>query len=507
MKLFLVIVFFVVIPVKSQTYLLKQDLIERDKQDFLGCKKEVFDETTFSFSLSSGDLASSLDAIEDEEPINLEKLKDSLAKDSLNFKTLLLIGEYYYDIQDKSNSHKYYNKALENINIKVFDNDSSSFYSTRSIVRFKIGRKGFIEDAELALSLDPNELISLHFYPIFLMSNAEFKKAKSILVNSLNNKISNPETWILYLVIINTMEISIELGKISGEPNRKNELIKKNYEDLFDWSPIRTHYDKLKDKQIALKLDRFLSLQSIILKMTLFEKNENDQIIFNFTRKEKRQIEKLEDWLKHAIKNRTLNEYTAYKCLGLVNFFLEDKEDAINYYQKAIQVYPRNKPNEIFDPTDVYTNLLFLYKYFDKNREYENLLLKKIADPQLKSFGDYINLSKFYLLEGDIEKARLYLEVAENIDPENFDVYRLKAHLGYIDRTEFIMEGFYLMKASRVIKNNSEFYRLFLQGAIYDMINDHPEEAYRKLSIIKENIKDCETCDRLLSTYFIIEDH
>jgi hypothetical protein len=159
----------------------------------------------------------------------------------------------------------------------------------------------------------------------------------------------------------------------------------------------------------------------------------------------------------------------------------------------------------MFNTDEAYTSLLFICNYFDQKTSFENVLLKKIADSNVKSISDYICLSKFYLLENQIEKTRFYINEAEKINPHQFDIYRLKAHADFVEETDIILEVFYMRKASRLAKTDDDNYRLYLQGAIYDMFNNKPNDAFNKFSIIKKNREDCETCDRLISKYFKIE--
>ncbi|UKM65941.1 tetratricopeptide repeat protein [Flavobacteriaceae bacterium GSB9] len=513
MKTFLFIVLLLIsTPVKGQTYALNKHLIDRDKNDFLGCKKEVFDfKVQLSFSVGTSDLTSSITAIKDEEPKNdeyLEKLKDSLSKDSLNFKLLYKIGKFYDKIGAENNSKAYYKEALEHINIKFFDSDSASFYGTRSLLKAKLGiKKGFIEDAEKALLLNPNEYHSLFTYPMYLASKGEYEKAKTILTNSLTNNTLYPELGIFLLITINTTKYLEEFKQLDDNPSLKQKLKQKHYKTLIDWSSIRNHYEKLNHKQAAINLDKLLNFYNLFFRCGFFDLDENGQILFDFSRDEKKDLKALERWLKQSLKHKTLNAYTAYKHLGLINFYLEDDDKAIDYYQKAIDIFSRNKTKLIAEPNDAYLTLLSIYKFLDKKTEYENLLLRKISDPRARTFSDYINLSKFYILEDDIEKVRFYIEEAEKIDSKNFDIYRLKAHASYMENTKIIMENYYLSKAFRTTKNEQDAYKLILQWAIYDMFNNHPRLAYGKLITIKNKIKkgDCETCDRLITTYFNIE--
>lgn len=495
-------------PAKSQSYLLNNKLINHDKKDFLGCKKEILDvEESFSFNLSTGDLAASFNDIKDEKPISpehLEKLKDCLTKDSLNSKLLFDIGNYYDRIHDKNNSNNYYKAALKHIDVKFFENDSASFYGNRGYLKFKLGMQGYIEDTEKALSLNPNKEASLGLYLTSLLSNNNFEKAKAFAINRLNNNEPFPETYIVYLILINSIEHFTKFTSI--DPTYKKEISQRHFNELIDWSFIEIYCEKLNDKQAALKLNKLKFFFNLIVKVTLFDKNKNGKILFDFSKDEKKQIKKLERWLVNSLKHNTLNRYTAYKCLGLINFFcLEDAEAATNYYQKAIQVFPINKRKGEFNLDEAYTNLLSIYNYLDNKTGYENLLLKKIEDPKVKSISDYINLSKFYLLENQIEKTRFYINEAEKINPHQFDIYRLKAHADFVEETDIIMEGYYMNKASRLAKTDHDYYRLYLQGAIYDMFNNKPNEAFNRLSTIKKNRKDCKTCDRLITTYFKID--
>ncbi|MCM8569368.1 hypothetical protein NE848_08255 [Gramella jeungdoensis] len=510
MKLYFIIILIIMAsPVKSQTYLLKKDLIERDRKDFLGCIKEVFDtEESISFNLGTGDLKSSLIEIENDTPVSteyLDKLKDSLSRNPSDFKLLMEIGEYYYNIEDKNNSKKYYSRALEHLEASHSDEDLASFYCNRSIIKSKLGIQGFVEDAEKALSLNPNEVTTLSFYPMYLISKREFDKAKTFLENSLVEDRPVPESSIMFLALINLLEHSEEIYKAYNDPGLNEEFKQTHYEELIDWSSVRIYLPKLKDGQTRENLERLLNFYNLLAKVLFSDKNEKGQIIFTFSQIEIKQIKELKSWLISSLDNKTLNKYTAYKCLGIISFCLGDEENAIVYYQKALHSFPKNKPKTVFNPDEAYAILLFFYRQFGKNTDYENLLLKKISGARIKNISDYINLSKFYITEDQIEKARFYINEAEKINSENFDVCRLKAHLGYIEGTEIIREGLYMNKAFRFIKDDDDAYRFYLQSAIYHMLNEDPKEAFNNLITIKENRENCETCDRLLTEYFKIE--
>lgn len=506
MKLCLIIILLIIaIPVNSQTYLLNKNLIERDRKDFLGCKSEVFNtEKSISYNLGTGDLKSSFSEIEDDIPRSieyLEKLKDSLSSNPLDFILLRKIGDYYNNVEDKNNSHTYYKRALEQIDISFFDDDSAAFLGARSFLKFELDLPGFIEDAEKALSLNPNETISLSFYPLYLISNREYEKAKTFLINALDNNPPN-EAPILFLAFINFIERFEELFAANKDPSLKKELKEKHYEELIDWSPVQKYFSKINHRQTKVNLERLLHFYNLFGKILFFDENDKGKLNFDFSPIEKKQISELKNWLLSSLENKTLNEYTANKCLGFVSLCLQDEDSAIDFYQKALQVFPENKPKTALDPNEVYLILLFIYREFDKSYDYENLLLKKISEQRFKSISDYLNLSKFYILEDQIEKARFYIEEAEKIDSRNFDVCRLKAHIGFVDGTEIILEGFYMDKAFRFIKNDDDAYLFYLQSAIYNMFNNKAIEAYDMLNIINENKENCETCDRLLKTYF-----
>ncbi|WP_370479009.1 hypothetical protein [Tamlana flava] len=501
----------ITIPSIGQTYRLNKDLIERDRKDFLGCIEELFEiGGEFSFSLSVGDLYPSLDDIEHEHPSTpeyLETLKDSLSRDSLNFHLLSKIGNYYENIKEQDNANKFFNKALKNIDVHFFENDSARYFGNRSILRFKLGKDGFIEDAEKALSLNPNEMNAFSTYTLHLFSIGNYNKVKSININSLNANNPQPEVPIFSLILVNAVEKMFELRPKLDDPMVLTELKQTYYKELIDWTSIKSYYGKIKNKEVEEKIDKLTNFFNLFLKILVSNYNEKNPPVFYFNPSEIKEIKELENWLQQSFKNERLNEYTLNKCLGFINFCLDKRDLTIDYYKKAFEVFPENAPKTMFNPNEVYSNLLFMYKIFDRNSDYENLLLERINNQLLRELSDYINLIKLYSSKDQMEKVQFYMEEAEKINPNNFELLRLKAHVNFLKGTEIILEGFYLNKARRFMQNDSDNYLLFLQSAIYDIFNHKPEDAINKLNLIKENQPKCETCDRLIATYFNIENN
>ena len=494
----------------SQTYEFKQKLTPKDKKEFLGLTKKIFSTNNqISYNFSNFDAATKFSEIPNQIIYNseyLNKIKKLLAKDSLNPLYIQNFATYYENKGDKILAKKYFKKSLENLSHKVMTKkDSAFYYSFRGILKLNLEQDDAIFDIEKSLRINPNDSISMAFYPLFLMQKGKFIEARKICSDALDKKSKNP---IYPFMLYSTSFLFENLNKIM-DPSKKIENQKKSYTELIDYKSIFYYADLYKENTQIQSLKKVSEVLGLVLKFTQFEIDENNdnKIILNFKQEEIKKIQELHFEFTNLLKTKKLNTFSANKSLCILNFFLGQNEKAITNAKLAISIFPVAKRSNNFNTDEVYSNLNTLYCYKNDNINFEKTLLEKIEKTKeiLKNPSDYLEMSKFYLQQNNLIKVDEWIEKAKELEPNNFEILRLIAHVKFMDNL-FSLTQYYIEQASKQIKNEEENYNLNLQYAAYLILQEKENTA----KIAFENIENyrkfkkekCVLCDQLQEKYF-----
>ncbi len=311
-----------------------------------------------------------------------------------------------------------------------------------------------------------------------------------------------PEAPFCFLMIANGFEKYQGLFAGDIDPALKEKFLKTDYDKIVDFA-ILDHYAKIYEKNQAIQnLRKCSEIMAILLKFSVFDKN-NYWIEFAFTASELQKIKSLEAWFKDALATKKLNEYTANKSLGFINLILDKKETAIQQYQKAAEVFPKAKQNRQFNPAECYDLLITLNILLEDKTTLKKAIENKIAaEPEgSKSCFDHVTLSRYYLLNGQIEEAEAWCKKAQAIDGKDFATLQLLSHFNFLQGRNYFCK-FYAEEASKYMKNDSEYFKLNMQFVIYHILNGEADAAMQNIEIGEKLEKEsCPLCDELKSKY------
>ncbi len=509
-KITLLLIIITTLSGYSQTYKLKRELTEKDKKEFLGFSKEVFKiNFNMSYDFSSIDLKNTLDEIESPTKYDSEYLKDvidSLKVDPLNSIHLYNLAYYYTQNNQNLLAENNYKEALKNMDIKIFDGDSATFYGYRAIIKYNLNQPNFGEDFEKALKINPTEEISASFYPFYLMNQNKLDEAFLHITRYLD---TNPKYKETYTIMHNYLYLfkEFEIGK-GNETSEKEILLKK---DILSYLENNKYINQIKDEDLKTKIIKLSSVYYFMFKLYLLENNFDEikdvkDLKINFSKKDLKEIDDIIKWTKKNMNAKKLNLFIGHKTLGILYLLKGDTEKTILNLEKAFAVFPKEKKNVNYNRKSVYEFLRSMY-YFSNNEKYEQLILDNIASKAVDIPDDNLILSKYYMEHNDFEKAEKYLNLAENEMVQVSDIYQLKAHLNFMKGTG-LMTRYYLSSGFNYVKNETDQFKMLFQNSIYELFKGNVEESYYKLIEIKEKLMngDCKDCDEIIDYYIEIVD-
>jgi hypothetical protein len=493
----------------SQTYEFKQKLKPKDRKEFLGLTQQIFDwKGQIEYGVSNFDATTKFSDIANQikyNPEYLEKLKKILAKDTINPLNLQNIATYYENNGDKILSKKYFKKSLDNLSHKVMiKKDSAFYYSFRGLLKFNLEQEDGLLDIEKSLRINPNDSLSIVFYPIFLIQKGKFVEARKICSDAIVKKSKNPSLpftfYFLSLVFENLNTIM--------DPSKKSENQKKSYTELLDYKSIFYYADLYKDNTQIQNTKKMSEVFGLLVRISQFEQDKKNmnRLIMNFKPEELKRIRELQLEFTTLLKTKKLNPFSANKSLCILNFLLGQDEKAIANAKVAISIFPDSKRTKDFNTEGMYGMLTSLYYYKKDNLNFEKTLLEKIEKTKetFKNPSDYLEMSNFYLKQNNLRKADEWIEKAKQLEPNNFEILRLYAHVKFMDNL-FSLTQYYIEQASKQIKNEDENYDLNLQYAAYLILQEKENTAkfaFETIENCRKLIKEkCVLCDELQEKY------
>ena len=158
--------------------------------------------------------------------------------------------------------------------------------------------------------------------------------------------------------------------------------------------------------------------------------------------------------------------------LALVNNFLGNIEESINYYKKSIVINPNFSPS--------YCNLGIIYdKLNDRSLAIKNYLIAIKVDP--RNFNAHYNLGNTYFNIEDLDNAEKHYNFSISINPNN--IYPYNNLLQIYDRTNNII------KLDEIVKKAK---KVFSTNAVIDFfegISEYKKNNYKKVIKIYETLK------------------
>ena len=144
-------------------------LTDKSKKELLALSKDLYNaEVNMSLNINLKDIQSTFEKMSDSEKYDKDHLNELLQKmgnDTLNTIHLNNIANYYSKNNDAELAHQYYAKALENIDLKYFNNDSAFYYSLRGLLKAQLNDITAVSDFSRSVEINPNDSIAMYFYP------------------------------------------------------------------------------------------------------------------------------------------------------------------------------------------------------------------------------------------------------------------------------------------------------------------------------------------------------
>lgn len=481
-------------------------LTTQEKDKLNEYAKSLFEKgPSIVFNLSSYDLKQSFEDIPDAinyDESNLKNLLDTLHKDQSNPISFNRIAEYYAKTDRPVLAQSYYQKAYENLDIKFFDNDSAAYYSRSAVLKNQLGEPDALEDLKRSLAINPNDSLSIYVYPLILISSGEFFKAKEVISNALeagSKNVSHPYLLLTSAAINEISEniISLENYKVDYKKTYRS----KNFDEIIDYT-LLDKYAAIHANNIEIVNARNMAdIQGLIFKMIFIEPSDDNMINFDYTPYD---LNKIESTISKLSITQTINEFSLFKCLGYLCFMQEEWGKSLDYFNKAIEVFPVGKKGSEFNSTDCYDAIINIYKQNSDTLNYRRAIRRKIDyEPERNnSVEDLMLLAFDYFQAGRITEADDICKEVMLLDSNNFDVLRLKSHLNFLNGSHQ-MSQFYLENAAKNIRNANDDYNLSMQYAIYSIIRGDIAGAKSIIGIIKERRGDnkCPLCDKLIEEY------
>jgi tetratricopeptide (TPR) repeat protein len=285
--------------------------------------------------------------------------QDSLSKNPLNPIALFLMGNYYSKLGNPELANSYFRKANNNLCVGYFKKDSSSFYSIRGWKRANLNIGDAISDFERSLAINPNDSLAFLYYPLALLSKVRIAEAKKLYLNDLEQKSTSICSSFIMLVTIALAESMQSTQKaIHSDENKKIEFRKMNYNQLFDLS-FPDKYDKKLFSSIEIKnVMKMADILKLFAKINLFGYDDNENPTMEFTPRDLRRLGELKEWFIKASENNQLNEYALNKNLGYIFLMLNNRDEAIQHFTKAIEVFTLLIGSTAIQVNEIYCELL-----------------------------------------------------------------------------------------------------------------------------------------------------
>jgi tetratricopeptide (TPR) repeat protein len=380
------------------------------------------------------------------------------------------------------------------------------------MLKINLEYKNATQDFEKSLSINPFDSLALVFYPIYLFSQGQLPEAMNVCKRSLEYKNFTNVFAYFYLSTFAILERALEIQKeIKSEENIAKEYRKMDCMQMFDFTLIDKYHEKLGSGSEISKVRVQADIFALFFKMILLLEKDKKELSFDYTQNDLKKMTEIELWLLKASEKNQIDHYSLNKNLGFI-YFLQNKHDkAIEYLSRGMDMI-ESYGNFTEDDKNPYTLLLTLYHYKNDTALYRTTIERKVKiDTDNKRLViDFRNLAFYHFQKGNYETTAKWIEKAKGKDSDDFESMRLSAHLFYLDGMKLMTE-FYGRELSRHISNPGQAYHLFLQFAVYNLIDGDAGKAYETVSLARKayleshpRFTQCALCDKLVDNYIKI---
>ncbi len=434
---------------------------------------------------------------------------DSLSIDSLNPIFHFGAGIYYEENDYPELSLSHFQKSLNTMDIKYFNQDSSSYYSFRALIKSKANDSTGIYDLEKALAINPYDSIAASLYFPILITSRDVKKLESASLEALKNNVPYPETIYPFLVSAIVMKRFMDphFNQMLNSDSLKEyrEMDVKTFYDYDVLEPVKRKFKKnIPYQNMGLISDVYLYATKVMLNMA----PNKPELIFSFTQKDKNEVKKLKNTIEKAFRKHNITEYTYYFSMGYVNIMQQQYPMAIQNFNRAIEEFPLELLSDNFNPVNCYAGLRLAYWITS-----DTLAIVNTVERQLESLGndymsvdDYLTLAMDALQKNDLPTTENFTLKALFINSQSAGALRLRAHLYFLAKN-LTMAEFYHTQALNFSQNEGQAALGKLQLAIYSIFFNQMDSATELIKSARAlyGNQECELCDTLEKKYLIAE--
>ncbi|MBI3520991.1 MAG: hypothetical protein HY062_16755 [Bacteroidetes bacterium] len=491
---------------------LKKPITEKQVRSLQDMLVECFGfERNFRLSYSSYELFNS--PVEGGHPASLEyieELKKNLKHDNKEADNCLEISGYYarLNMPKEANDYRYRAIAILKTVIEQHPDSALAWYVMGNASAGTIDFEESMNYYKKALIIKPDFSIAAAALASDYILHQKTDSSLQVMKRYLSSY-PNDSSFYIGVPLYYIMNITTLLPKFkTAEELRNYPLDSITNTPLMDDFRVRfkanpnTEYIYRVTQQILL--GTFMPIRAIT--DTSFDM---EAARFNFKGNEREKLTKYKPYFENLLKSKEIEKhFYAAKLLGNIHLLLDEREKAVTYMKKVIELRPKKYQTYDTNTDEDYMNLLSTYTMLRDTANFEKLLLQKTKeqptiDPLAK---DYNDIASLYLAKHKFELAKTWFQkaiiVSDTYLQRSYDPSESKCNsllgLGTIELMNN-NDSAAMEYVNQVYKLNSKNWQLFiLYGIILlkqnDIINAYEvfKTAYRlhEKEWIKEDIID-----------------
>jgi len=480
----------------QEKYTIKADLPEMTVGDLLKHTDTLFKpESNFSYNCTTNYLLPYKNILLDisAQPDYVEEQLALIKKDSLQPYPYSNLGLYYENKGEAVLSQKYYNSALDKVKNLSVEKDSARYYSYKSYIKYHVGQDGAAE-MEKALSINKTDSLAVVFYPMYLLGTQKYDEAKRILSGTLDNEKFKYGAYLMLFMA----ETFSEIAKMSDTKGDASDAYAKiDLKTFVDMRPYQKYFKKNDD---YFELMREMADMFVVTMKMMGTLSDRD---YKPAAADLALVEAKEKFFKSHLKKKDANLFGLYMSLGASSLARRDFKASVDYYQKAIDDFPKDKESVLFSRLDAYYNIATIHHYL---KEYDKSIavVKQVVaietlTPANKSAA-LLALGKLYFEQNNLDAATDYGSQAVAVQ-ETFDATLFMAYM-YLRQGLGTLSNRYAEKAQRLsstLDNLSDIVNYFM---IMKIADGHPDDAVAVFNDNKESLAGtCQTCEYIIAHY------
>jgi tetratricopeptide (TPR) repeat protein len=451
-----------------------------------------------SFNVSSNHLLAYRDIPVDKsyQPGYLEEQQELLKQHPDNAVIYNNIAGYYQNKGDNTNALDYFEKALKSHKLLPKAKDSASFYSFRAVIKMNLGQEG-TADMERAVAINRSDSLSLVLYPLILSGKGDYVKAKSVVIDALNDKGNKMKDFsYLMLGVIEMYRVSASFAGM--EEAESDKFLRQDISKMIDFDAFDAYLDKKDTKLVRAK--QMLGIFNGIFK---YSQGLEPGGIFTPTKGDIAYMAGKEEFFKNALKEKNVNAYGVYFSLGILSYAQKKFPEAIGYFEKALLAFPKDKEGFRFNTAEIYDNMAGIYymtKHYDKaiTTLSKQVALRSLNNGMLKDVQ--LGIAGLYIEQGKPAEAEAHALLALEAE----DSFAANSMLAYISfkRNYTLSAEKYLQRAMAQISNQEEVCKALTMVAAIQLVNGSPDGAYAVYNDHKSYLEGYECdCEEMLKKY------